>query len=880
MRTPRSSGVPARTACRAPRRRNRCAVARYRRKNCAETGARAGRSLAWRLLTSRDMRHALILASCIAIGCEGPQGPPGPTGPSGEAGVNGEAGTSGDAGAQGPNGPQGCAGLPAGATPGLHVTLTLSAPANGQFFAAGERAVATIAIADACGQAIPLANLGTASLYLYGPRDGAQTRTAAAMLNCVTDRGAADHQHHFVNLLAPTFADPTQNNVAAAPDGTLTFTFGAVGSEAPGTYTAALWAKSQDERDQAFVLADLQLGTATVESYASGPTATSTCFDCHRAPGADKAYMHHIHPRPPFSAVGNFALDQAPIATCKACHNLDGYSANPTVRKAHGVHRGEHQMAPGVAHPEYGLAADSSLADYVDVGFPSMPGAERDCAKCHADDRWQSQPSRLACGTCHDNVFFDTGTLTPPRVFGKPTAGACVADADCASFGVFASCDVASGTCMRKTHPVQLDDAQCSVCHTKDASGLAPIAASHEIVQRTRTRGLALTNVALSGASGANNTFQVGDVMAVSFQLVDKTGANVADLKTNATLSGTLIVSGPTDDRQRVIGPNTMKTAQLAYNATTQTYTYTFPAAIPATAIAPYNTTAPYSRANAPGTYTLWTYVNDAVTGTRGAANAVVNFKLGADQPIVPRQVVTDAACNACHVNVQAHGGSRQTVGSACSMCHTRGSVDRTVGSRGVACTSTAQCGGGAAGWETCQDTNGDGTPDTCVIATDPTPGAAIDFAVLAHKLHFGRLLDGYGESANQPPGVLAYIGFQNSRNDFSEVLLPLDVRNCNKCHGDQGGSCSASAPCGVGQECIGGTCVNRAWTQPSTRVCTSCHDDAATYAHTQLNTWTDPTGQAIETCAVCHGDGAQFSVESVHGVAAPYVPPYPRTKQ
>ena len=60
----------------------------------------------------------------------------------------------------------------------------------------------------------------------------------------------------------------------------------------------------------------------------------------------------------------------------------------------------------------------------------------------------------MACGTCHDNVFFDTGTLNPPRAFGKPTAGACTTDAQCGVFGDFATCDVPSGMCFRKTHPI------------------------------------------------------------------------------------------------------------------------------------------------------------------------------------------------------------------------------------------------------------------------------------------------------------------------------------------------------------------------------------------------------------------------------------------
>jgi predicted CXXCH cytochrome family protein len=68
---------------------------------------------------------------------------------------------------------------------------------------------------------------------------------------------------------------------------------------------------------------------------------------------------------------------------------------------------------------------------------------------------------------------------------------------------------------------------------------------------------------------------------------------------------------------------------------------------------------------------------------------------------------------------------------------------------------------------------------------------------------------------------------------------------------------------------------VNRAWLEPSTRICTSCHDDAATFGHTQLMTW-----NGTETCNVCHDEKSQLSVDKVHAISDPYVPPYPREKE
>src|SRR5262249_44504226 len=155
----------------------------------------------------------------------------------------------------------------------------------------------------------------TANLYGVGPRKTTLTKSANKLLNAITNRADPDRQHHFINLMAPKYADPSQPNLSEAADGTLTFRFAAVSDELPGTYTASLFAKSADDKDQIFPLVDFQIGIATREEYVSGPTMMSTCYRCHKAPGADKAYMHHIHPAPPRFPIGNYSIDFFPIGT-------------------------------------------------------------------------------------------------------------------------------------------------------------------------------------------------------------------------------------------------------------------------------------------------------------------------------------------------------------------------------------------------------------------------------------------------------------------------------------------------------------------------------------------------------------------------------------
>ncbi len=367
----------------------------------------------------------------------------------------------------------------------------------------------TIGFTDNCGTQLASSTLATAELFVYGPRDPLTTVTNVDLLNVPYAVFAA-----YAPLLG--FPDGGPPNRVVNADNTITYTLEPISvvdagpippGQLPGTYTVGVWALSPgppsnaaNAIDQAFTLVDFQIGTANVETLISGPgdggqvSATehnSTCFACHQnhATGG-KTYIAHIAPEPPRSNVGDYSLDSLPIGTCKACHNWRGYSPNPLVRKVHSAHRGQHQLAPGVPHEDYGLGSDTSLPAYLNVGFPLMPlggttvavapivptsnggiapipfpGAfsyetltgdsamEKDCTACHVNSVWQTTLSRAACGTCHENVFFtynqpgggvtggaplpDGGVdvnnnIYPPTVFGPLPGGvACASNSDC-----------------------------------------------------------------------------------------------------------------------------------------------------------------------------------------------------------------------------------------------------------------------------------------------------------------------------------------------------------------------------------------------------------------------------------------------------------------
>ncbi len=800
---------------------------------------------------------------------------------------------------------------------------------NGSYFAAGERPVVTITFANACGK-VPPASLGsTADFFVVGPRSPLQTVTAYNLLNSLLPDGGAPGPFRAQGLKPLADGGSPNPNMTVQPDGTVVYTLNPITTEAPGTYTASVWASGPDPLNQMFVLEDFQIGTATVEPNASGPAEDSSCASCHRnvAPGG-KMYMAHIVPAPPRAPVGDYALDSLPIGSCKACHNNAGYSPNPLLRKTHGVHRGEHQLAAGVAHPEYGYGTDTTLSAFLNVGFPAMPtggtpgvalpasvAMEKSCTSCHVDEAWKNKPSRAACGTCHDNVFFagpllpdggvdpsGTVAITPPTVLGLPAPNTpCTNDASCSALSSLATCNTTTKNCELTFHPRQDDDAQCSTCHGP-SNGLSPITLAHQITPydpQVSLDGYTFKNVTVTGGSGPGGSFQVNDTLTLKFQLFDNqsTPASVADLKPNGAWAGTFLVAGPTSNPQRVYGTATgglsMKTSgTLTYDSTSQTYTYVPPGTWPTNPLPPVNADGG-TQTNPPGNYTVWFYwakttpPPPAPGGVRDAVDAQVAVAFGVNQKATGRQVVTQAACGACHgmspggfPHLALHGGQRKN-GETCSTCHSEGAFDRVIGSKGVSCTTNgnADCPGFSAGWEECQS-------GTCVVTKDPTPGIVVDYQQLVHNIHFARLREGYKERENLglPPSIapatLNYLGNSNRLLDFQEILAPLDVRSCTNCHQDTNATCSSSVPCGYGQTCsANGKCLNVAWQAPTTRACITCHDSAAASEHAKQNT-ADMNGTPVETCELCHGADRPEAVAKVHNITSPYVPPYPREKE
>jgi OmcA/MtrC family decaheme c-type cytochrome len=207
-------------------------------------------------------------------------------------------------------------------------------------------------------------------------------------------------------------------------------------------------------------------------------------------------------------------------------------------------------------------------------------------------------------------------------------------------------------------------------------------------------------------------------------------------------------------------GPGTVDTIQATYdrngeltNNNDGTYSYTFVNDV--TAIA-----SPLAVAWEP---TLTHRVAIQVGGFP-ATNPIYDFipDTGATTDLFTREIVATGSCNECHNPIALHGGGRIET-QYCVTCHNPGSADANSGN-------------------------------------------TIDFKVMVHKIHMGADLPSV-----QAGGDYTIWGYRDSTHDYSDVEIPMDVRNCTKCHD---GSDAETVDADNWQF------------QPTMEACGSCHDD------------------------------------------------------
>ena len=280
--------------------------------------------------------------------------------------------------------------------------------------------------------------------------------------------------------------------------------------------------------------------------------------------------------------------------------------------------------------------------DFSAIAYPADPGDPRRCETCHSQNTGATQatayltnPTRAACGACHNDVNFATGANHP----GGP----------------------------------QFDDNLCADCHIPqgeldfDASikgaHVAPTASS-------LLSGLAVNITKVTGG-------MAGTAPTVSFTVLNNSGAGVP-LSALGSISFTM--AGPTTDYGYTsFGSNVTTPGYVTESASGASCdnngncTYTFTHTVPAKATGTFAVGVEARR-----TEVVLAGTTSQQTIEYGAPNKVVYFSVDGSPVVDRRSVVALTNCNQCHVALSVHGTLRNNT-EYCVMCHNPSNTDASV---------------------------------------------------------------------------------------------------------------------------------------------------------------------------------------------------------
>lgn len=158
-------------------------------------------------------------------------------------------------------------------------------------------------------------------------------------------------------------------------------------------------------------------------------------------------------------------------------------------------------------------------------------------------------------------------------------------------------------------------------------------------------------------------------------------------------------------------------------------------------------------------THTVGAAAVRAAGGQKYTANATLHFRPDAQPVVLTRDVVTTAACNQCHGQLQKHGVAQEV--SLCVMCHSD------------------------------------------VHATDVETGNSLDFREMIHRIHRGADLPSVRGGT-----PYRFVGQGGVVSDLSSLVYPGKIQNCEACHRGADGVRWKNNPSQAG--CSG--CHDRTW--------------------------------------------------------------------
>lgn len=802
----------------------------------------------WHRARARARVFVGVLLGLLAAACSGTTGPAGPAGSTSSSGTGGS-----------PTGGATANISAATAITGTITSVTISGPPVVKF--------ALVNQTGAPVQGLPASDLGFAIAQLVPGQNGSASQWNSYIYSTVKPATCP------VGVTACATVPKVQATVESATsgtfidhgDGTYQYTFAKdITTDPIVIYDATLTHRVGFEIRG---LAQANNGAYTFQPSTGATTGifsreivdTATCDTCHTQ----------------LTAHGGARVE---VQYCVMCHNpgtTDPNSGNTLDLKvmAHKIHSGNTlpsiqtasgpDTTPTLGQGYWIVGYMASLSNYNTLLYPQDT---RNCQTCHVQDHpnlteaanYMSVPTMEACGACHDNVNFATGT------------------------------NHGSG--------IVANDTQCATCHGPTSTidnGQLQVVAAHVIPEVVAARKFLYLINSVTFTTGASA--QVYPV--VNFSVVDPTNNNAPyNILTAQAFAGTdpgtgqpvcanggtarlgIDIAWTTSDYTnwgsgasaatwgQPISLNPLAVAGCAaavpLSAITGpdasgAFTLTSPTPLPA---APVANCPPGGAAACPAITNVAVVIEGhpgVVTTGPGATAIAVTSAVGYGNvtgaaPVARRVVVDIAKCDVCHSVLALHGGNRNDNAQVCVVCHNPASTD--VGQR-----QTLTAAGTDGLWE-----------------------QSIDFKQMIHAIH-----DGSVRGAAGAPFVI--YGYGGSINNFTDVVYPGQLNRCDACHvGTSYYPVSDSAVqattfvTGLSKQTPNPTTLgNPISTSANMAVCSACHVDALSNSHMTQNGGSasiakDAEGRTVfgplvpvETCAVCHGPGGVADVMVVHNIPA-----------
>lgn len=630
---------------------------------------------------------------------------------------------------------------------------------------------------------------------------------------------------------------------------------------------------------------------ATTGLFSREIVKTSKCNECH-----NKLELH-----------------DARIETqyCVMCHN-PGSTGKGTVGTVtgpttvdfkvmiHKIHNAPDLASVNVTGGDYGIFGYSgTLLSFKDVHFPQDI---RNCTKCHdgaqtaQGDNWKNQPSKAACGACHDALYFGTSP-DPAKAYQTEshiakaaahvppvTVGPDPADDTCVA------CHSASGPAgsIEAAHeiPGKADAAKIKFNIISVTGGTTPVI---KIQVTDPTNNNAPYDIA-SGDATSNPIFKTPSTSRLALDIGWFSGSkDISNVGSGTDVTG-LESPAENTDPGKPLGVNPVDacdgTPVTDWSCTVDgsfVYTLTKLSALPTAATGTGRVAFEGHPAgqNSSGGWTVRlivtsVYKDFAITGTTVTAR---------------RQVVDIAKCNQCHEQLSLHGSNRTNEPQVCVICHNPQLTD---------ITHTGTFGSSNPPYLVGQR----GRPkDAVTFLPLPSPldgkiEESADFKRMIHAIH-AAARTAYPippATTGTPAHGFREKGIQVRSNDFSHIRFPGILNDCLTCHrpgtyeltgtwanptlNGIASSTIFSVPAATDLTSLRAGLLNQAddyKISPTAAVCSSCHDDDLAKVHMRstggavfgddMKTQSVITSTVVETCVVCHGPGKVADVKVVHGV-------------